>query len=134
MPGIAPQLAARRTQQTRGVVVPAAPLVDGSGPTPGVPILLNSSATLAGPVNLVVEFAWGAQITTPATPWTWTEVTADVQYSKAISITIGRSDESANPQPAQAAFTLLNTSGAYSYGPASPNYPNVKRNVPCRIS
>ncbi|HEX3781753.1 MAG TPA: hypothetical protein VHX38_18980, partial [Pseudonocardiaceae bacterium] len=132
--GVAPFVAAFGRRWPKQLAGPLGPINAGSGATPGVPILLNSSATLAGPVHLVVEFAWGAQITTPATPWTWTEVTSDVQYAKAISITIGRSDESANPQPAQAAFTLLNTSGAYSYGPASPNYPNVKRNVPCRIS
>ena len=113
----------------------AAALTTGSstGNIPGVPILLNTLG-LAGPVNLVVEFAWGVNITSDSSQWTWTDVTADVKHSNAVAITIGRSDESANPQPAQAAFTLDNRASAYSYGPVSPNYPNVKRNVPCRIS
>lgn len=101
-----------------------------TGSTPGVPILVRSGLA----VNMSVQFAWGASITMDSSQWTWTDVTTDVQYAKAVSITIGRSDESANPQPAQALFTLDNRKAAYSYGPVSPNFPNVKRNVPCRIS
>lgn len=131
---IAPQLAARRLQLSRGVVVPAAPPGGAGALMPGVPILQQQFPLGAGQLNVQVEIAWGAVISEPMVGWSWTDVTADVQYQQKISITIGRSDESTTPQPAQAALTLDNRSGNYSYGAQSANYPNVHKNVPVRIS
>lgn len=111
------------------VGIPAA-----AGPIRGTPVLTQQFPLGTGQLNLVVEIAWGAVISQPMSTWTWTDVTHDVQYAQKIAITIGRPDESSTPQPANLGLTLLNTSGNYSYGAQSANYPNVKKNVPVRVS
>lgn len=111
------------------VGIPAA-----AGPIRGTPVLTQQFPLGTGQLNLAVEIAWGAVISQPLSTWTWTDVTHDVQYAQKIAITIGRPDESSTPQPANLGLTLLNTSGNYSYGAQSANYPNVKKNVPVRVS
>ena len=85
---------------------------------------------------LFIEFAWGADITADPDSWVWTDVFEDVLQpggKKAVVITVGRSDEADEAQPATCKFTVDNTAGTYQFGPASPLYPNVRRGTPCRI-
>lgn len=105
------------------------PSVLAQEPTAGVPILQQEFADL----RIVVEVAWGANLANSYTTWSWTDVTADVQYAQRVSITQGRQDESSLVQPATCAFTLDNRSGNYSKGGQSKNYPNVVRGTPIRI-
>lgn len=107
---------------------PAIPV--GVGTPAGVPILTQQ---FGQQLWLSVQIAWGASPTSPMSGWTWTDVTGDVQYQQKVAITVGRSDESTTPQPANLALTLDNRTGAYSYGPKSSNYPNVTKNVPVRV-
>lgn len=100
-----------------------------SGP-PGVPFL---PAALGASGRLVVEIAWGADLTADPAAWTWTDVTRDVRLAPGISATRGRSDEASASQPASCTLTLDNASGRYSLGPQSPNYPYVRRNTPVRV-
>jgi hypothetical protein len=132
---IAPQLAARVRRAARGGVISMRRAGAGGTVLPqGVPILVQQFPLGPNQLNLAVEIAWGAQISTPESTWKWTEVSQDVLSAPQIVTTIGRSDESSTPQPAQVAMTLLNTSGNYSYGAQSANYPNVHKNVPVRVS
>lgn len=88
-------------------------------------------------LRLVVEIAWGAQTGPGSDPgsWRWTDITHDVKVDsgKKVTITTGRADEASTTQPASLALTLDNRANLYSKSPLSPNYPNVKRNVPVRV-
>lgn len=66
---------------------------------------------------------------------TWVDVTDDVRYDAAVSITRGTSSQGGQVNPSTAAFTLDNISGDYSVlNPTSPHYPYLNLTVPCRIS
>lgn len=89
--------------------------------------------------KLYVEWAPGADLTgdTSGASWTWLDLSNDVLQAnnQVINIgTIGRSDGSAQSQPASCTFMLDNRAGTYSRGPQSSSYPNVKLNIPVRIS
>jgi hypothetical protein len=83
--------------------------------------------------RLVVEIAWGADPSGDAAAWSWTDITLDVYQDPGISFTYGRADEASTTQPAQGSMTLDNSAANYSLGGVSPNWPNVKKNVPVRI-
>ncbi|HEX5404796.1 MAG TPA: hypothetical protein VFX16_21115 [Pseudonocardiaceae bacterium] len=100
----------------------------------GVGILTAQFDGTANPaLSLVVEIAWGADITADDSTWTWTEVTTDVQLDPGVSMTLGRADEASTPQPAVCSFDLDNSAGAYSQTALSANWPNVKRGTPVRV-
>lgn len=90
---------------------------------------------ILGNVNMWVEIAWGADLLADPATWTWTDVTEDVRAGdgKALSITIGRADEASTAPPAICKLTLDNSSGDYSLGGQSINWPNVRRNTPVRV-
>lgn len=98
----------------------------------GVPFMQN---TLGASARLVVEIAWGADLTAAAATWTWTEITADVLQAggKTISITKGRADEASATQPAKCTLQVDNRLGGYSLGAQSSNWPNVRRGTPLRV-
>ncbi|ONI73075.1 hypothetical protein ALI144C_44805 [Actinosynnema sp. ALI-1.44] len=81
----------------------------------------------------MVEIAWGADIHGDDALWTWTDVTGDLRDEPAMSIEYGRADEASTTQPASCTMTLDNRAANYSLGGASPNWPNVKKNVPLRV-
>lgn len=84
--------------------------------------------------ELAVAIAWGADPTSAdPSAWTWSDITRDVLFDDPISITLGRADEASTSQPAKCSIQLDNTTGAYSLGPKSPNYPYVRRNTPVRV-
>jgi hypothetical protein len=99
------------------------------GTLPGTPILQQQFPGLF----FVVEIAWNGKQGTNSAAWSWTDVTADVQASNQVHITIGGADEAATTQPAQCTYRLDNRSGRYSKGPQSGNYPNVTVGVPIRV-
>lgn len=88
---------------------------------------------LGDAARLLVEIAWGADLAAPATGWTWTDVTRDVRADPGISATMGRADEASTSQPALCGLDLDNTSGDYSLGGWSANWPYVRRNTPVRV-
>lgn len=66
---------------------------------------------------------------------TWTDVTDDVRYEQAVSVSRGTSSQGGQVNPSTASFTLDNISGDYSVlNPTSPYYPYLNLTVPCRIS
>lgn len=66
---------------------------------------------------------------------TWVDVTDDVRYDAAVSITRGTSSQGGQVNPSTASFTLDNISGDYSVlNPTSIHYPYLNLTVPCRIS
>lgn len=84
---------------------------------------------------LIVEVAWGADLSAASSTWTWSDITGDVRQSDghAIEITIGRADEASETQPAECRMLLDNRSGDYGLGGQSVNYPYVRRNTPIRV-
>lgn len=112
---------------------PDAP-ADPTPPTPepfpaGHPIL---QGTLDA--TLLVQVAWGADLTVHPNYWAWTDITGDVRQDDGISLRHGRGDEARDTQPATCELVLDNTSGAYSLGGQSTNYPYVRRNTPIRVA
>lgn len=99
----------------------------------GVPLKRLLSAWPSA--RLVVEAAFGADLTGSAAAWPWTDITTDVMFEGGpVSISPrGRSDETSKSQPAGCNFRLLNTSGDYGTGPAGKWYPYVRRNTPIRV-
>lgn len=104
------------------------------------PFLQNSPAFKAAWPSAVLYVEWAPTAPNPSygddsTTWTWVDITADVMTSSGIDIgPIGRADQAALTQPAGCTFTLDNRLGAYSRGPQSSSYPNVKLNVPVKVS
>lgn len=91
------------------------------------------AGTLGAGARLRVQIAWGADLAAAEATWTWTDITADVRQADQIVVTIGRGDEAGVSQPAQCSMRLDNTTGAYSLGGQSSNWPNVRRNTPLRV-
>jgi hypothetical protein len=82
-----------------------------------------------------VEIAWGADLSdVDGSGWTWTDITTDVRIADGISLSLGRADEASTSQPAKIGMTLDNADDSYSLGGISPNWPNVRRNTPVRVS
>lgn len=105
----------------------------------GVPFLDQNPnfAALYPNARLLVEVGWGQSPIGVVN--NWTDISSDVQMTenglKAISISpFGRSDATSQTQPSGCTFQLDNRSGDYSRGVQSLNYPNVKLNVPVRVS
>lgn len=88
-----------------------------------------------GGARLIIEIAWGADLTANPDTWSWTDISGDVFYGGGgkISITLGRADEASASQPATCSMRLNNEAGLYSLGQQSPNWPNVRRNTPVRV-
>lgn len=97
----------------------------------GVPFL---TAQLGAAARLAVEVAWGADLSAASSTWAWTDITTDVRMNPGISLKHGRADEASKPQPASCKLTLDNSTGAYSLGGQSPNWPYVRQNTPLRVS
>lgn len=109
------------------------PAVSTGGNTQsGVPILAQQFGTQ---LYLVVEIAWGADLSAPSGSWVWYDVTTDVQVDsgKHIAMTCGRQDERSVAGPASCSFTLDNRLNKYSSAAVGQNWPNVKRGVPLRV-
>lgn len=108
----------------------------GGSPELGVPFRVDGITALYPDARLVVEAAFGADITTDSAGWNWFDITRDVRLADGgvISITRGRSDESSQAQPATATLALDNTSGNYTaWSVNSVYYPNIGRNTPLRV-
>jgi hypothetical protein len=103
---------------------------DGAVPITGTGVLLGG-----GVATVLVQIAFGANLTASSGTWTWTDVTSSVMYDGMVNITQGRDNETSQAQPAQCSFTLLNNAGDFTpYNPNSQYYPNVRRNTPVRVS
>lgn len=108
-------------------VVSRAPII----PVPGEPLLPGTLPS----ATVVVEAAFGADLTTSSASWSWTDLTGLVMYETGVSITQGRADETSQASPAQCSFTLDNTTGDFTpYCSTSPYWPYVRRNTPIRVS
>lgn len=83
--------------------------------------------------EIAVEVAWGADLTADPDTWSWSDITTDVLQDPGIEWTAGRSDEASTSQPASISMTLLNTSGDYSTGGESTNWPYVRQGTPVRV-
>ncbi|MCG3757368.1 hypothetical protein [Amycolatopsis sp. Poz14] len=82
-----------------------------------------------------VEIAWGAlMLDYNGFSWQWSDVTEDVLFDEGITTTSGRNDEASTSQPTSIKLKLDNRANRYSLGGISPNSPNVRRNVPVRVS
>ncbi|QJY51247.1 hypothetical protein [Pseudonocardia broussonetiae] len=107
---------------------------------PAVPAPVDPTGTafipeLPGGANVAVEVAWGADLTdTEGIHWVWSDITPDVRQEQRIAVSTGRNDEASASSPARVTMTLDNSTAAYSLGGHSPNWPNVRRNVPVRVS
>jgi hypothetical protein len=65
----------------------------------------------------------------------WTDITSDVYLRNPITISRGRADEAARPDPAKCALTLNNRAGKYSpRNPTGAYYGQIGRNTPLRVS
>lgn len=99
----------------------------------GVPFL---TSRLGSNARVIVEVAWGADLSADASNWTWTDITSDVRQADGNRIVInpiGSADWLEQAQPACCTFQLDNTTGSYSKGPQSSNYPYVRRSTPVRV-
>ena len=83
--------------------------------------------------RVVVEVAFGYTVTS-ASP-VWTDITQWVDIPTGVTTARGASDELSETQPGTCSLTLDNSDGRFSPGRASsPYYPNIKKNVPLRVS
>ena len=65
----------------------------------------------------------------------WVDVSGDVYNRDPVTITYGRADEAARPDPKTLSLTLSNRDGKYSpRNPRSPLYGKLRRNTPIRVS
>jgi hypothetical protein len=106
-----------------------------SGPSRGASLAGQSflSEALGPDARIAIEIAWGADLTADSATWSWTDITGDVYQDPGISLSYGRANEASTTQPAKAGMVLDNRAALYSLGGISPNWPNVKQNVPVRV-
>lgn len=83
-----------------------------------------------------IEAAFGADLTADPDTWSWTDITAYVQWNPGVDITIGYPDEAINLVSAKFTAVLRNdqaNGGEFTLGNAlSPRWPNVRENTPIR--
>jgi hypothetical protein len=98
----------------------------------GVPLLPRQ---LGAGSRLLIEVAWGADPTGDPARWSWTDVTRDARLDdgEAVEFSYGRPDWVSQSSPARGSLTFFDPAGKYSIGGYSPNWPNVKINVPIRV-
>lgn len=130
---IAPLVAGWERQKGRWASLPAMPS-NGAGAVGGVPFCPDEF----GPGSyLRVKAGFGAIISNPSSSWAFTDITSDVLQADGNYIdirSIGRPNESLQTPSAMVAFKLNNRANLYSKNnPLSPNWPNVKNNVPIVI-
>lgn len=81
---------------------------------------------------VIVEAAFGADLTTNPVTWTWKDITEDVIGD--IKIRQGRRPGAQHTEPGAGQLRVGNDDSRYSpLHPASPDYPNVARNTPIRV-
>ena len=110
----------------------AGPLGPSRGASrPGVPFL----DALGPDARIIVEVAWGADLTADPDTWSWSDITGDVFYGggEMIDVFVGAADEASDTQPANCKMRLNNELGDYSQGIQSRNWPNVRKNTPVRV-
>lgn len=123
---IIPQLTAW-SQGNRNLPAPLAP----AGASAGVPLLPGQLGPRA---RMAIEIAWGADPNGNPDAWSWTDITTDVMYADGPAwFRLGRTDESSDAPAAELQLTLDNRQARYSLGGLSPNWPNVRENVPMRV-
>lgn len=94
-------------------------------------------------LDLVVELAFGADLTASPAGWTWTDVGGDVTdgeqlerlFDQELVVRRGRADESSRTQPASFSVMLDNSDGHLTpHHPMSKWWPNVVKGTPIRVS
>lgn len=106
----------------------------GASPPLGVPFQVQTLGTVWPNARLIIEAAFGADITTDSAGWNWYDITTYVRFAAAVNITRGRSDESSQAQPATATIELDNTSGNFTaWSVNSVYWPNIGPNTPLRV-
>lgn len=96
----------------------------------GVPFLVEQ---LGPDARISVQVAWGADLSAAYATWLWTDITTDVRMKTGIALRHGRNDEASVAQPAACTLVLDNSSGRYSLGGQSSNWPYVRANTPVRV-
>lgn len=124
MPSVAPLIAGY--QRKWGTFF--APMRGSS--VPGLPFLASVFGDFG---RIVVEAAFGADLSADPSTWSWFDITPDVRVAEGITIHPGRADESSQAQPASCSLSLDNTDGDYYRGPKSKWYPGIRRNTPIRV-
>ncbi len=109
-----------------------------AGENPENPFPVGASIladTLPGTV-LIVQAAWGADVSLNSSLWSWDDITRDVRQSDGatLTVTVGRTDEAGTTQPSQCTMLLDNRGGRYALGGQNPLYPYLRRNTPIRVS
>jgi hypothetical protein len=103
----------------------------GDAPVPlGAGFLLDQ---LGASGRLIVEAAFGADLTADPSLWSWFDLSPDVRADDQIVCSLGRGDEAATSQPAKLALILDNRAGLYARGPSSRYWPGVRRGTPIRV-
>jgi len=109
-------------------------VASGATPPLGVPFQVQTLGTLWPNARLIIEAAFGADITTDSAGWNWYDITTYVRFAAALTITRGRGDESSQAQPASATIELDNTSGNFTAWSVNSIYwPNIGPNTPLRV-
>ncbi|MFP3990646.1 hypothetical protein U9R90_24915 [Streptomyces sp. E11-3] len=81
-----------------------------------------------------LQAAFGADVDTDPSTWTWTDITADI-HAQQVTINRGQANEASAAQPTSISLTLDNQHGNYTPdNPLSTYYPNVDLGVPLRYS
>lgn len=98
---------------------------------PGIPIMQD----VFDDARLLIEIAFGQDITVSPLLWGWEDVTTDVQVAGGsyVEFSRGRSNEAGDAQPAQCTFRLDNAGGPYSQGVDAFWWPNIRRGTPVRV-
>lgn len=90
------------------------------------------------PHPVIMEAAWGADLSADPATWTWVDISADVRQTSGdpgLTISRGRADESSQTAPTKLAFGLRNPRGDYTpHNPASRWAPYVRLGTPLRAT
>lgn len=84
--------------------------------------------------TVAVLIAPGADLSAAPGSWSFTDVTSDVMVNGPVTVSVGRSDEQSQAQPASCSFALLNDDGDYTpRRPAGQFYPHMRLGFPVKV-
>lgn len=89
----------------------------------------------ANPLDVTVEYAFGADLSADPSTWVYTDCTGEWQPDRDLAATIGGADGTSKPQTGKLSLWMKNPNGDWTKGNSLSKYwPYIRRNTPIRVT